>query len=108
MTRIHSMGTLSYLQGMSKREVVPWQSPNIILLIRRTHIEHFIEKNKKVVVDTKQEIKNYLLFLSSDFRDLIMYTNTQLLRKKKFNERISGHTDDTLYSFIIRHTNTQN
>ena len=67
MTRIHSMGTLSYLQGMSKREVVPWQSPNIILLIRRTHIEQFIEKKQKVVVDTKQEIKNYQVLPSPDF-----------------------------------------
>ena len=72
------MGTLSYLQGMSKREVAPWQSPNIILLIRRTHIEQFMEKKQKNVVDTKHEIKNYLSLLSSDFSDLIMYTNTQL------------------------------
>ena len=83
MTRIHSMGTLSYLQGMSKREVAPWQSPNIILLIRRTHIEQFMEKKQKNVVDTKHEIKNYLSLLSSDFSDLIMYTNTQLLQKRK-------------------------
>ena len=83
MTRIHSMGTLSYLQGMSKREVAPWQSPNIILLIRRTHIEQFMEKKEKNVVDTKHEIKNYLSLLSSDFSDLIMYTNTQLLQKRK-------------------------
>ena len=61
------MGTLSYLQGMSKREVVLWQSPNIILLIRRTHIEQFIEKKQKVVVDTKQEIKNYQVLPSPDF-----------------------------------------
>ena len=100
------MGTLSYLQGMSKREVVPWQSPNIILLIRRTHIEQFMEKTKSCSRH-KTRNKELSLFLSSDFRDLIMYTNTQLLRKKKFNERISGHTDDTLYSFIIRHTNTK-
>ena len=77
------MGTLSYLQGMSKREVAPWQSPNIILLIRRTHIEQFMEKKQKNVVDTKHEIKNYLSLLSSDFSDLIMYTNTQLLQKRK-------------------------
>ena len=82
MTRIHSMGTLSYLQGMSKREVVPWQSPNIILLIRRTHRTVHGEETKNVV-DTKHEIKNYLSLLSSDFSDLIMYTNTQLLQKRK-------------------------
>ena len=41
------MGTLSYLQGMSKREVVPWQSPNIILLIRRTHRTVHGEETKK-------------------------------------------------------------
>ena len=87
MTWIHSMGTLSYLRGMSQIEVALWQSPNICVLNSR--IQQLSWKHKVVPTHTKREREREREAIAYfHFRLICTPHNVQWgLQQKDFNVR---------------------